>query len=90
MSAKGRFELDDVAGGIIFSCLEDHGLDADMVGILVLGSWAWVPVDDLEEVFVEVVGGHVVVDEGFPGFTHQTAKVVEKGWRKVGEDLSED
>ena len=55
-------ERDYIGGGIVVCCLEDQVLETRIVVIVGLPVF-WIPVNDLEEVFVEVVGGHVVVDE---------------------------
>jgi hypothetical protein len=56
-------ERDYIGGGIVVRCLEDQVLETriaiEIIGLPVF----WIPVHDLEEVLVEVVGGHVVVDE---------------------------
>jgi hypothetical protein len=50
-----------IGGGVVVRCLEDQVLktrDVVTVGLPVCS----IPVNDLEKVFVEGVGGHVVVD----------------------------
>ena len=55
-------EGDYIGGGIVVRCLEDQVLETRTVAIIGLSVF-WIPVHDLEEVFVEVVGGYVFVDE---------------------------